>query len=322
MSPAILAVIISAAAFVIVLLVGKRFDNSTKTDFNRRILNELGEEQQAYARAQAEGSIDILKSEATGLAAILPSLPKGEDTYRLILRAGLGASVNEFLMFCIGLFFVAWWGMTNFFAPLTAFLVAIAIAILLPRFYLRRRIAKRNEAFINQFPDAVDMIVRSVKSGHPLNAALRMIAENMENPIRSEFKVVVDEIAFGRSTVDALQRLTLRIDEPDLQFFVVILSVQQETGGNLAEVLSNLSAIIRKRKQLRLKIKALTSEGRATAYILGGLPFFVFGAIHLTSPDYLLPLFNTDTGNLILYGSLGLIALAAFIVRNMMQIDI
>jgi tight adherence protein B len=166
------------------------------------------------------------------------------------------------------------------------------------------------------------MIVRSVKSGHPLNAAMRMIADNMESPIREEFRQVINEVSYGRPLVEALKRMSQRIDEPDVNFFVVVLSVQQETGGNLAEILSNLSHVIRGRKKLKQKIRALTSEGRATSWILGALPIVQFLAVYFTSPSYLQPLFTTFIGNIVFGVALGLIFLALWIVRQMIDVDI
>jgi len=285
-------------------------------------LNRIYEEQGAFTQRLEDENLSILKSDSSAATNFILSLPKGRQMYELILKAGMGHRLVAILIGVPLAFFAIAIYTLPVFGVVMAPLFALAVAFLVPRFWLKRRIKKRNEKFINMFPDAVDMIVRSVKSGHPLNTALKMIAENMDPPISTEFKTLVEEISFGRSTTEALLRLSKRIDEPDLQFFVVILSVQQETGGNLAEVLSNLSGIIRKRKQLRLRIKALTSEGRATAYILGSLPLFVFGAIQFTSPTYLLPLFETQPGNIILATSVGLVALAGFIVHSMLQIDI
>lgn len=319
----LLALLFGLVVFVAFLFIARQLTGEkASAKHNKRIISQLYEEQEDHLRESGADSGNILKADASGAASLLMALPFGSRMYDLILKSGMAEKTGQLMLFCIllfcGLLFVLG-GLIGYFF---GFIVALILTLLLPRLYLRRRIKKRNETFINQFPDAVDMIVRSVKSGHPLNTALRMIAENMDAPVKTEFKQLVDEIAFGRSTVEALIRMSHRIDEPDLQFFVVILSVQQETGGNLAEVLSNLSGIIRKRKQLRLKIKALTSEGRATAYVLGSLPFFVFGAIQFTSPDYLTPLFVTDAGHMILGGALALVALAAFIVYNMLQIDI
>jgi tight adherence protein B len=188
--------------------------------------------------------------------------------------------------------------------------------------YFRREIRKRNLKFLDMFPEAIDMIVRSVKSGHPLNTALRMIADNLEAPIGPEFRQVVNEISYGRPLVEALRRLGKRIDEQDIHFFVVVLSVQQETGGNLAEILGNLSNVIRGRKRLNQKIRAMTAEGRATAWVLGSLPVVQIGAIQMTSPDYLTPLFTTLQGNIVLVVAISLIVLAMWIVNQMIQIDV
>jgi len=129
-------------------------------------------------------------------------------------------------------------------------------------------------------------------------------------------------VSYGRTLPEALLRMSRRIDEQDLHFFVVVLSVQQETGGSLAEVLANLSSVIRKRKQLRQKIHALTSEGRTTSYILGGLPVMEFCILYWVSPGYLDPLFATLTGNIILGIAIGLIVSAMWVVRAMINIDI
>lgn len=323
MNSALIAILFGVGVFAAILFIARQFSGEkASAEHKQRVLGRIYEDQAAYTQQQAQDNVDILKADTSSAAKFLTGLPLGERAYELIRKAGYENNVPQvliagFIIFILGLVFLG-----KAFNPLVAFLFAAVLSVFLPRYFLKRKINKRNEAFINQFPDAVDMIVRSVKSGHPLNTALKMIAENMEPPIKTEFRQLVDEIAFGRSTVEALVRMSKRVDEPDLQFFVVILSVQQETGGNLAEVLSNLSGIIRKRKQLRLRIKAMTSEGRATAMILGSLPIFVFGAIHMTSPEYLLPLFETDTGHTIMMTSAGLVALAVFIVKNMLQIDI
>ena len=315
--PLLIAVIVFLAALTII----RRLDsNQAATKHQQKVLGQIYQQKEEGGFGQTEKS--ILRQEAQGAGRFILSLPKGDAIYSMLLRAGMEDRAIVVIILAIGVFFLVTIGLSGSLGPAIATLVGLAAGYFVPKKYLNRKITKRNEAFINQFPDAVDMIVRSVRSGHPLNTALKMVAENMDPPISTEFKNLVDEIAFGRTNTEALRRLSYRVDEPDLHFFVVILSVQQETGGNLAEVLSNLSGIIRKRKQLRLKIKAMTSEGRATAYILGSLPLVVFGAIHITSPDYLTPLFTTTGGNIILGTAVGLVALAAFIIKNMLNIDI
>ncbi|PIR32865.1 MAG: pilus assembly protein TadB, partial [Alphaproteobacteria bacterium CG11_big_fil_rev_8_21_14_0_20_44_7] len=149
-----------------------------------------------------------------------------------------------------------------------------------------------------------------------------MIAQNSEPPISTEFQKVVDEVSYGRPLPEALRKMADRIGLLDINFFVVILSVQQDTGGNLAEVLTNLSNIIRKRKQLRLKINAMTSEGRFTAWIFAGIPIVEIFAIWVITPEYLEPLFKTDGGNIGLAIAVGLIVFAIYISKRLCKIDI
>lgn len=262
-------------------------------------------------------------SDSDAVNSLLNAIPGMRSTHALLLRAGSKVSIGQYILFSIIGFFV----LSFVFSSMMGFggfgmLLGLLGTILLPRKWLLRKIDRRSLHFLNMFPDAIDMMVRSVRSGHPFTAALRMIAENMEPPVSQEFKQVVDEIAYGRTVQDALRRMSQRIPEPDVQFFVVIIGVQQETGGNLSEVLSNLSGILRKRKQLRLKIRAITSEGRATGYILGALPFVVVLALHFISPGYLEPLWTTGAGKVVLVIDAVLIFLALFTVKKMLEIDV
>lgn len=261
------------------------------------------------------------KEEATGITKLFLSLPGSESFYAKLLKAGHSQRIKSVLMIMLALFVVI---SIILFIPFGFFSVipAALLAYILPKKYFEREIKKRNRMFLDQFPEAIDMIVRSVKSGHPLNTALRMIADNMEDPVAPEFRQLVNEIAYGRPLVDALRRLAKRVDEQDVHFFVVVLAVQQETGGNLAEILKNLSSVIRGRKRLQQKIQAMTSEGKATLWVLGGLPVMVFCAINFSSPDYLEPLYSTLVGNIIFATAIGLILMAIFIINKMIDIDI
>lgn len=318
--PAAVAVIV----FIVILLL---MPERISSDAERRKRSVLGR-----ASQDARGILDIQTADAAPIS-LLKELPPGvgifsrfpgvQSTVDLLLKAGLWQKRSTFLLSTMLVFVVVCILLKRLFHLQTsALFIALLAAWWLPRKYLRRRIAKRNEQFLNLFPDTVDMIVRSVRSGHPLNTAMRMIAENMENPVREEFKQVIDEVSYGRTLPEALARLAARIDEQDLNFFVVVLSVQQETGGSLAEVLTNLSTIIRKRRQLRLRIRALTSEGRATSYVLGALPLVELAALHFVTPAYLDPMFDTTQGNIFLGIAMALIVGALWIVRVMCNIDI
>lgn len=313
-------VIVAYIAFV--LLFPKAIPEET-SQHTRDALKQIMEETQGMQAGESTDS--ILKSyfeNENEFIKIAFSLPVLKSIYPLIIQAGLQHETSKVLilmlaalMLITGLFFMIGLG------PL-ALILGPLLTFLLTRMRLNGKIQKRNAAFINLFPDVLDMFVRSVKSGFPVTSAFKMVAENMEEPVASEFQQVVNELGMGLTMTQVLSRLAERINEPDIQFFVVVMKVQQETGGNLAEVVSNLSNVIRKRKQLRMKIRAMTSEGRATSYILGGLPIFIFGILYVLQKEYLEPLWTTSMGMVLLGCSISLIVLCMWIVNQMIKIDI
>jgi tight adherence protein B len=330
----IIAAGFGVAVFLLVVLILPKFVQPDASKRTRKIIDKIaagGSSMNADVEntpipKDDEQVVSSFKAEARGLSKLLINLPKAEELYLLIIKAGYADRIQTVLLGMVVLFvgFSATM-MTAAASPLIKIIaipLSLMLAYIIPKKFFLHKIYKRNLAFIDMFPEAIDMIVRSVKSGHPLNTALRMIADNMEAPIGPEFRQVTNEIAYGRPLVEALRRLAKRIEEQDINFFVVVLSVQQETGGNLAEILTNLSNVIRGRKRLMQKIRALTSEARATAWVLGALPIFQFLAIKFTSPEYLEPLFVTTKGNIVLAGAFGLIALAMWIVSQMIKIDI
>lgn len=318
MLPYIIAIAVMGLAF----LIANQLMNSNNDKHKKTALDRIHRDTEASLEHEGR-NVSIIK-EKRGDDSFIRSLPFLGDTYDLMLKSGLEPNIGTILLYMAGSFLIAFLFLNYLVLgnPLFSLIGAIFAAIFIPRAYLQRRVAKRNLQFINQFPDAIDMIVRSVKSGHPINAAFRMIAENMSHPVSTEFQKVVDEVAYGRSLPEALKRMASRIQEPDANFFVVVLSVQQETGGNLAEVLTNLSNVIRKRKQLRLKIRALTAEGRASAWVVGFMPVIVAGLIHLVNPEYLRPLWETDTGRMWIWISAGLIFCAVFVIRKMLNVKV
>ena len=276
--------------------------------------NRVNDEQRSVLREQ-------LGEEST-IVRVMFSSAIMRPLYERGLQAGYKNNLQQLLMMLVGAF-VAVFVITQLMGMgAIGLLIALILGYLYPYRHCTNRIKKRNRKFLDQFPDALDMIVRSVKSGFPLSVALQMLAENTENPVKEEFRMVVDDIALGRSLQQALQRLSLRINQADIRFFVVVLSVQQETGGNLAEIIGNLSNIIRKRKQLRHKIHAMTSEGRATAWVLGSLPVLVFCAVYAVQPEYLRAFWTDPLGMTLFATSIGLVALCAFVVKQMINVDI
>ncbi len=329
LSAVLISIVVFVLIFAVMMKVLPMLLSGDKEKRTQNALRQIMEETQNVKKETASTE-RIFKEEIedSAMMRLLMNMPGGYSLLSLILKAGYGKSVSTFiivmLLLALMLFLLAnsFVGEKDVITQAVAYIIAIMLAYLIPIKFLEGRIKKRNAEFINMFPDVLDMIVRSVRSGFPLNTAIQMVAENMEPPVSTEFQQVADEVALGRSLDDALNRLAERIDEPDINFFVVVLNVQQETGGNLAEVIGNLSSIIRKRKQLRLKIKAMTSEGRATGWVLGSLPVGLFLVLKITSPTHLDPLFDTPEGNMLLLLCLGLLGLTFWIVRQMLDIDI
>jgi tight adherence protein B len=210
-----------------------------------------------------------------------------EGFNRLVLQSGLTIGISKFLTFSVisGIIALAL-GVVFRGNLFDAVLIAAFGGILLPYMVLRILRSRRQKAFGAQFPDALDMIVRSLRAGHPTPIALTMVAREMADPIGSEFGIVVDEITYGADLETALRNLYFRIGQDDLPLFVTAVAIQGSTGGNLGEILENLSGVIRQRFKMRRKIRALAAEGRASALILSSLPIAMFLIIQLVAPDF------------------------------------
>ena len=208
------------------------------------------------------------------------------------------------------------------YAESIAPLVGICVGAFIPHWLVKRWINKRQEAFVNDLPEALDMIVRGVKSGLPVAETVVVVSEEMEGVIAYEFTRVTEDARIGMTLEAALWASAERLNTPEFKFFVVVLTVQRETGGNLAEALGNLSNVLRSRKLMEAKIKALSAEAKASAYIIGSLPFLVMGAVKMASPDYLDPLFTTQMGNFILIGAGMWMGTGILVMRKMIQIKV
>lgn len=222
-----------------------------------------------------------------------------------IQQAGLSFSLTTFYVasFVFGAIvtLAVWVSYPNEYLAAGTFFVA---SLGLPRWVIAFLAHRRRSAFVSEFANAVDIIVRGVKSGLPINECLQIIANESTEPLASEFKELTNDIRVGVPFDQCLDRLYERMPIPELNFFVIVLTIQQQTGGNLAETLSNLSVVLRQRKIMKEKIKALSSEAKASAWIIGSLPPIVAVIISVTSPGYLEPLFETQTGNALVVGGI------------------
>ncbi len=202
-----------------------------------------------------------------------------------------------------------------------AAIFAVAGAYLLPRLYMTRKRAKYQDKFLDELPNAVEAIVRGVKTGLPLNDSMRVVAKDTKEPVRSEFARVLDQQAFGMSMTEAVQVLLDRVPLPEVNFFVVVISVQQQAGGNLSEALGNLAKVLRNRKKMKQKIKAMSAEAKASAGIIGSLPIVVAVLVSIVSPSYLLPLFTTPTGQVCFGIGILMLATGIFVMSRMVKFD-
>lgn len=262
------------------------------------------------------------------IADSLKELEQRQRAKRLTLeqrfeQAGVGWTRKTFILISLGsalgsalLFYLA------MRQPILALGGLFAGGLGFPRWMLARLARKRQKLFMQEFPNAIEAIVRGIRSGLPLNDCFRLIAQEAKEPLRGEFRTIVEAQTMGISIADATARIHDRIPLPEVNFFSIVIQIQSKSGGNLGEILSNLSKVIRDRKKLRDKVDAMSMEAKSSAMIIGSLPFLVGVLVWLGSPDYIQLLWMTKTGQI------GLGACAAFmlggtlVMRKMINFDI
>lgn len=206
--------------------------------------------------------------------------------------------------------------------PLITALLLVIGGLGAPRWFIGFAKSRRQKKFANEFSNAIDVIVRGVKSGLPVNECLKIIASEAPKPVNEEFHIMNEGLRVGLSLEQALDRMFDRMPLQEVRFFGIVLLIQQKTGGNLAEALGNLANVLRGRKLMDGKIKALSSEAKASAMIIGSLPFLVMGSVQLASPDYLTPLFTTQMGNFVLLGAGMWMSTGIFVMKSMIKIKV
>jgi len=198
----------------------------------------------------------------------------------------------------------------------------LAGSVGLPRWFVAFMRTRRVKAFLNEFPNALDVIVRAVKSGLPLNDGIRLIASEAQEPVKTEFRRIVEAQQLGMSIPEAALRMQETMPCPEAGFFGIVIQIQQQAGGNLSEALGNLSRVLRDRKRMKAKVQALSMEAKASAVIIGALPFIVALLVYLSSPNYIMPLFTTSAGHLILGFSAIWMSMGIFVMRKMMNFEV
>jgi tight adherence protein B len=198
---------------------------------------------------------------------------------------------------------------------------AFAAAFGLPRWVLSFLKKRRHNKFLENFPDAVDIIVRGIKAGLPLFDSMKVIVSDAPEPIKTEFRAIVETQTIGLPLGEACGRLYQRVPLPEANFFGIVIGIQQKSGGNLSEALGNLSRVLRDRKKMKAKIRAMSMEAKASAGIIGSLPILVMGIVYITSPDYIELLWTTPVGRLMLAGSAVWMLLGIMVMKKMINFD-
>ena len=240
-----------------------------------------------------------------------------------LARTGRKWSVAQYMYTCLGITLVV--GLLLFLKtgalPLSL-VIGLVVGAGLPHMVVNFLMKRRTNAFNAKFPDGIELLVRGLRSGLPVAETLAVVATEIPGPVGEEFRAVVERIKIGRTMEEALQETADKLGTAEFQFFVITLAIQRETGGNLAETLSNLAEVLRKRAQMKLKIKAMSSESKASAYIVGSLPFIVFVLIYMINPTYLGGFFTDD--RLIVTGLGGIVwmSLGGFIMAKMVSFEI
>jgi tight adherence protein B len=220
---------------------------------------------------------------------------------QLLLQSGLTVGFGRLILFIVIGMIAAFAGTYVFDGKmLHAALAALFCGLVLPFIVLKLLRRRRQKKFSAQFPDAIEIIVRSLRAGHPVPIAVSMVAREMADPIGSEFGIVTDEITYGADLETAMRNLYFRVGTDDLPLFVTAVAIQSSTGGNLGEILENLSGVIRQRFKMRRKIRALAAEGRASALILSSLPIGIFIAIQMLVPNFYASVWNESLTKIVL----------------------
>lgn len=280
----------------------------------------------ASAGGHAAEQLTILKqralSQSEGFQRLLLALPRVQSVDRILMQSGLTMSVGDLL------------GVTLLFGAIGLFgavllgrglLLGIGAGILLaalPMLYVLRAKAKRMARIETQLPDAIDLMGRAMRAGHAFPTALNMVGDEMSDPIGGEFRTLFDEINYGIKLEDALLNLLERVPSTDLQYFVVALLIQRETGGNLAELLDNISAIVRARMKLMGEIRTLSAEGRLSAWILSVLPFAAGLMINIVNPGFLTVLWTDPAGLKLVYAALFMMAFGIWWMTRIIKIRV
>jgi tight adherence protein B len=288
----------------------------------KKLQDRLSSDDRLDSTKSTRRSITVQQMEKSGLPPVLANMPLFQGINKLLIQAFPEWSLLKFLYVVggmgVGSLFVAWIVSDNLFIGL----VACAIGIYLPFFTVTSKRSKRQKLIANQIPEALDFLSRILRSGHSLTTGLQMMAEELPQPIGMEFRRCYDQHSLGQPLEDCLKTMSTRIESTDFAFFITAVLIQRQSGGDLSEVLGNISGMIRDRIRLMQHVKAKTAEGRFTGYILTAFPAVMFCVAYVMNPDYAGILLHTTTGLELLGTAFGLSMLGLFAIRQITTVKV
>jgi tight adherence protein B len=308
-----------------VLLVTLAFAGGNGRRFTRRLQEVTGRKGEvARAGATQQRSLTRRNSATPGIDRIFQLLPRREALVERLARTGRTISVGQYMLATIAVIAIVTVGILIFakVSLMISLLFGVALGLFIPHWLIGRMGKKRVARFVALFPEAIDLMVRALRAGLPITEAIVNAGQEMGDPIGVEFRGIEAGMKLGRDLDSLLWDIAKRIEVPEFRFFIIALSVQRETGGNLAETLNNLSVVLRGRRAMRAKARAMASEARASTAILGSLPVLVTIMLCFTSPTYIAPMFS-DVRGLILFGiALGMLLTGVAIMVKMARFEI
>jgi tight adherence protein B len=328
MDPATLNLIL-VGAFLCVLLVGVLWFFLTRGE--REMQDRIGRiakrPRPGAEKAHGHPALSLRKSDSSieQLDKMIKQLLPNPDKLRMRLaRTGKDISLGVYVLLClvsgaVGVLLARHFGGLGL-GP--ALLPGLATGLLVPHLVIGFLIGRRKKKFLASFPDAIDVLIRGLKAGLPAAESMRILAQEMTGPVAEEFLRVTDGLKLGGDFDEVLWSAATRINLPEFNFFVITLTIQRETGGNLGETLENLSDMLRKRRQVKLKVKALSSEAKASAIIIGSLPFALFGVLYVLNRDYVMMLFTHPTGPILVGIGFAMQAIGIAVMAKLVRFEI
>jgi tight adherence protein B len=331
MNAVLIAVFLGGAVTVGLIAFALAGSGGAKARLRKRALNiktRGGGKGNGQASAAVAAPTSLKRSQARQVPLVEELvkryLPKQSALRERLVRTGFEISIGSYASGCAGLGLVVFLVITvlSQLPIMAALAIGIAVGTMVPHVVVGILGARRRGKFLAVLPDAIDLMVRGLKSGLPVTESIAAVGREMPPPLGTEFQKVSDAVRFGQSLEEVLWEMANRMSSPEFNFFVISLAIQRETGGNLAETLANLSEILRKRKQLRLKINALSSEAKVSAYVVGAMPFVLFAALHAMNPEYAAVLYTDPRGQMMSALAFGLVAVGFGIMTKMVRFKI